>query len=160
MIVDTFVSRLLVLNEQIEILDAAIDFKNHSVALRNAVIKKDGNYSSHASSSGNSSVKNKLDSLNHDDLRHLFQHCFDKVLRLRLEGEENGHGLKALGVELEEERERRWKVELALHQARLDTERLLTSQQLVSGRVSQWLDFPHQLVKMIKKSGELVGRTL
>lgn len=121
------------LNEQIEVLDAAIEFKNHSVALRNAVIKKDSHHFSHTSLSDVASAKNQLDSLNRDDLRHLFQHCFNKVLQLRMEGQESERGMKVLGAELEEERGRRRKMELALHQARLDTERMLTAQQLVSG---------------------------
>ena len=110
-------------------LDAAIEFKNHSIALRSTVMKKDGSVSARAHA--DLLVKDKLGLLSRDDLCHLFEHWFGKVLALRLQGEASECDLKALGVELKEERERRRKVELALHQARLDTDRQFTAQQLV-----------------------------
>lgn len=123
--------RLVALNEQIEVLDAAIEFKNHSITLRKEVMKKGSEFSGVTDSSDNFSVKERLSLLSQEDLCLMFEQWFQKVLQLRLQEESGKQDMRALEVELEVEREGRRKAELALHQAKFDTERLTTSQQLV-----------------------------
>ncbi len=123
--------RLVTLNEQIEVLDAAIEFRNHSIALRKEVMKKDSELSGFINSSDNSFIKDRLSLLSQEDLCLMFEQWFQKVLQLRLQEESGKHNMRVLEVELEMEREGRRKAELALHQAKLDAERLTTSQQLV-----------------------------
>lgn len=110
-------------------LDAAIAFKNDSISLQDATSIR--NLLTHPDHT-HTLLGDKLAVLEHEDLRHLLEHCFRQVLELRLAGKKKEHSLRVQGVEMEEEREGRRRVEVGLRQARLDGERLLMAQQLVS----------------------------
>ena len=119
-------------------LEAAIDFKNDSISSRRVNINNilaDSLERSHTPSLHDHtsfSLGEKLKGLRHSEVCDLLEHYFHKVVELRTAEGEGRHVQKELEVKVEEEREGRRRVEAALGQVRLEGERKLVAQQVVS----------------------------
>ena len=131
--------RLVVMNEQIQVLEATIDFKNDSISSKkismNSILADslDHNQLPFSDSSAPfSMLQGKLGGLESGELCRLLEVYFQKVVELCLEKEERKRVGQELEVKLEEEREGKRKAEAALGQVRLEGERMLTTQQMVS----------------------------
>lgn len=129
--------RLLILNEQIQVLEAAIEFKNDTILSRKATIDGvlvDSLNLGHTPLLQNHtpSLGEKLKVLKHTEVCELLEHYFKKVVELRV-AEGNGRQVHdELTVQLEEEMELKRKAGALLGHVRLQGEKALATQQVVS----------------------------
>ncbi|KAM6943398.1 kinesin-like protein kif7 [Xenentodon cancila] len=126
---------LFQLDEAIEALDAAIEYKNEAITQRQRQLRA----SASMLSQWEMNLMAKLSYLSASETRALLCKYFDKVVSLREEDRKLQHALAKLEMQLDEqERLVQW-LENALDRTQLDTDRRLTQQQKEHERSVQLL---------------------
>ncbi|XP_017295265.1 kinesin-like protein kif7 [Kryptolebias marmoratus] len=126
---------LFQLDEAIEALDAAIEYKNEAITQRQRQLRA----SASMLSQWEMNLMAKLSYLSASETRALLCKYFDKVVSLREEERKLQLGLTELEMQLEEQQRLVQWLENALDRAQLDTDRRLTQQQKEHERSMQLL---------------------
>jgi hypothetical protein len=119
------------------VLEAAIEFKNNTILSKRATVENvliDSLNCSHTPplDSHTHSLGEKLKVLKHAEVCELLEHYFNRVVELQVAEGNRGRVQQELTVQLEEEKELNRKAEGLLGQVRLQGEKALVAQQLVS----------------------------
>ena len=120
------VYRLLELNEHIEVLDTAIEFKNKTIIsteLRASEILE--------SQDTQTETLSKMKHIPSAQARALLACYFDRVVEMRLEGERKKRGMLKMEAELEEKRNVIRSLQRSVKQSQLEAERKLLIQEKV-----------------------------
>ncbi|NWZ19075.1 KIF7 protein, partial [Asarcornis scutulata] len=116
---------LFQLDEAIEALDAAIEYKNESITCRQRVLRASASLLSQCEMN----LMAKLSYLSSSETRALLCKYFDKVVTLREEQHRQHIAFSELEMQLEEQQQLVHWLEVALERQRLETDRQLTLQQ-------------------------------
>ncbi|KAG8516328.1 Kinesin-like protein KIF7 [Galemys pyrenaicus] len=116
---------LFQLDEAIEALDAAIEYKNEAITCRQRVLRASASLLSQCEMN----LMAKLSYLSSSETRALLCKYFDKVVTLREEQHQQQVAFSELEMQLEEQQRLVCWLEAALEQQRLETDRQLTLQQ-------------------------------
>ena len=119
--------RLHELNEYIEVLEAAIDFKNDSIASK----QLDVGQIVQSDIVTLSEIKEKFVQLSAEESKVLLARYFDKVVNFRLMESQQEQLQRELQAEVSVQQETVRKLERSLKQAQLDMERRIITQQKV-----------------------------
>ena len=117
--------RLHELNEHIEVLEAAIDFKNDSIASKHLNVRE------MVDSGITAEIDQKFEQLSLSDARMLLVRYFNKVVHLRVSESHHQQLQKELEVKLSEQQETIHRLGRTLKQAEVEKERRLLAQQKV-----------------------------
>ena len=121
--------RLHVLKEHIEVLEAAIDFKNDSIASKHLDVRE------MVDSGVTAEIDQKFEQLSLNDARMLLARYFNKVVHLRVSESHHQQLQRELEVKLSQQQETIHRLGRTLKQAEVEKERRLLAQQKV------WKDF-------------------
>uniref|UniRef100_A0A8D2LVS9 Kinesin family member 7 n=1 Tax=Varanus komodoensis TaxID=61221 RepID=A0A8D2LVS9_VARKO len=116
---------LFQLDEAIEALDAAIEYKNESITCRQRVLRSSASLLSQCEMN----LMAKLSYLSSSETRALLCKYFDKVVTLREEQHRQHIAFSELELQLEEQLQLVFWLEVALERQRLEMDRQLTLQQ-------------------------------
>ncbi|KAK2503244.1 hypothetical protein MC885_005975 [Smutsia gigantea] len=116
---------LFQLDEAIEALDAAIEYKNEAITCRQRVLRASASLLSQCEMN----LMAKLSYLSSSETRALLCKYFDKVVTLREEQHQQQVAFSELEMQLEEQQRLGHWLEVALERQRLETDRQLTLQQ-------------------------------
>ncbi|XP_036211616.1 kinesin-like protein KIF7 isoform X2 [Myotis myotis] len=116
---------LFQLDEAIEALDAAIEYKNEAITSRQRVLRASASLLSQCEMN----LMAKLSYLSSSETRALLCKYFDKVVTLREEQHQQQVAFSELEMQLEEQQRLVFWLEAALERQRLETDRQLTLQQ-------------------------------
>ncbi|XP_053514890.1 kinesin-like protein KIF7 isoform X9 [Artibeus jamaicensis] len=116
---------LFQLDEAIEALDAAIEYKNEAITCRQRVLRASASLLSQCEMD----LMAKLSYLSSSETRALLCKYFDKVVTLREEQHQQQVAFSELEMQLEEQQRLVYWLEAALERQRLETDRQLTRQQ-------------------------------
>ncbi|XP_031755085.1 kinesin-like protein KIF7 isoform X2 [Xenopus tropicalis] len=116
---------LFQLDEAIEALDAAIEYKNESITRRQRVLRASASLLSQCEMN----LMAKLSYLSSSETRALLCKYFDKVVTLREEEHKLQIAFSELEMKLEEQQRQVYWLEVALERQRLEMDRQLTLQQ-------------------------------
>ncbi|XP_007106136.2 kinesin-like protein KIF7 isoform X5 [Physeter macrocephalus] len=116
---------LFQLDEAIEALDAAIEYKNEAITCRQRVLRASASLLSQCEMN----LMAKLSYLSSSETRALLCKYFDKVVTLREEQHQQQIAFSELEMQLEEQRRLVYWLEVALERQRLEMDRQLTRQQ-------------------------------
>ncbi|XP_066885987.1 kinesin-like protein KIF7 isoform X2 [Kogia breviceps] len=116
---------LFQLDEAIEALDAAIEYKNEAITCRQRVLRASASLLSQCEMN----LMAKLSYLSSSETRALLCKYFDKVVTLREEQHQQQIASSELEMQLEEQRRLVYWLEVALERQRLEMDRQLTRQQ-------------------------------
>ncbi|XP_077935013.1 kinesin-like protein KIF7 isoform X2 [Halichoerus grypus] len=116
---------LFQLDEAIEALDAAIEYKNEAITCRQRVLRASASLLSQCEMN----LMAKLSYLSSSETRALLCKYFDKAVALREEQHQQQVAFSELEMQLEEQQRLVCWLEAALERQRLDTDRQLTLQQ-------------------------------
>nr|XP_056722092.1 kinesin-like protein KIF7 [Euleptes europaea] len=116
---------LFQLDEAIEALDAAIEYKNESITCRQRVLRSSASLLSQCEMN----LMAKLSYLSSSETRALLCKYFDKVVTLREDQHKQHIAFSELEMQLEEQQRLVLWLEVALERQRLETDRQLTLQQ-------------------------------
>ncbi|KAM7048657.1 kinesin-like protein KIF7 isoform 1-T1 [Molossus nigricans] len=116
---------LFQLDEAIEALDAAIEYKNEAITCRQRVLRASASLLSQCEMN----LMAKLSYLSSSETRALLCKYFDKVVTLREEQHQQQVAFSELEMQLEEQQRLVYWLEAALERQRLETDRQLTLQQ-------------------------------
>lgn len=119
--------RLQEVCEHIELLDAAIDYKNQSIAAHNVSI----NWIVHGGGEMSQAVHDKIAHLPPAEVQVMLAHYFNKVVQLWLHGSQQKESMRRLEARLSEQKDMVHRMERALKQAQAEAERRLLLQQKV-----------------------------
>ena len=114
------------MNEHIEILEAAIDFKNDSITSRQLDISQIVQEEEISSD-----IQQKFRQLSPEDCQMLLMRYVEKVVHLRLSEAQHNQVQKEMGVNIAEQQDTIHRLERSLRRAQVDIERRLLSQQKV-----------------------------
>ena len=117
--------RLHELNEHIEVLEAAIDFKNDSIASKYLDVRE------MVDSGVTAEIDQKFEQLSLSDARMLLARYFNKVVHLRVSESHHQQLQRELEVKLSEQQETIHRLGRTLKQAEVEKERRLLAQQKV-----------------------------
>ncbi|XP_075431277.1 kinesin-like protein KIF7 isoform X3 [Ascaphus truei] len=126
---------LFQLDEAIEALDAAIEYKNESITRRQRVVRASASLLSQCEMN----LMAKLSYLSSSETRALLCKYFDKVVTLREEEHKLQIAFSELEMKLEEQQHLVYWLEVALERQRLEMDRQLTGQQKENERNVQLL---------------------
>ncbi|XP_054433539.1 kinesin-like protein KIF7 [Pteronotus mesoamericanus] len=126
---------LFQLDEAIEALDAAIEYKNEAITCRQRVLRASASLLSQCEMD----LMAKLSYLSSAETRALLCKYFDKVVTLREEQHQQQVAFSELEMQLEEQQRLVYWLEAALERQRLETDRQLTQQQKEHERSLQLL---------------------
>ncbi|XP_036909532.1 kinesin-like protein KIF7 isoform X6 [Sturnira hondurensis] len=126
---------LFQLDEAIEALDAAIEYKNEAITCRQRVLRASASLLSQCEMD----LMAKLSYLSSSETRALLCKYFDKVVTLREEQHQQQVAFSELEMQLEEQQRLVYWLEAALERQRLETDRQLTRQQKEHERSLQLL---------------------
>ncbi|KAM5291338.1 kinesin-like protein KIF7 isoform 2-T5 [Glossophaga mutica] len=126
---------LFQLDEAIEALDAAIEYKNEAITCRQQVLRASASLLSQCEMD----LMAKLSYLSSSETRALLCKYFDKVVTLREEQHQQQVAFSELEVQLEEQQRLVYWLEAALERQRLEMDRQLTLQQKEHERSLQLL---------------------
>ncbi|KAM4748177.1 kinesin-like protein KIF7 [Rhinophrynus dorsalis] len=138
---------LFQLDEAIEALDAAIEYKNESITRRQRVLRASASLLSQCEMN----LMAKLSYLSSSETRALLCKYFDKVVTLREEEHKLQIAFSELEMKLEEQQQLVYWLEVALERQRLEMDRQLTLQQKEHERNVQLL---------LKQSQDQIGEGL
>ncbi|XP_059128668.1 kinesin-like protein KIF7 isoform X2 [Peromyscus eremicus] len=116
---------LFQLDEAIEALDAAIEYKNEAITCRQRVLRASASLLSQCEMN----LMGKLSYLSSSETRALLCKYFDKVVTLREEQHQQQIAFSELEMQLEEQQRLVYWLEVALERQRLEMDRQLTLQQ-------------------------------
>ncbi|XP_024622247.1 kinesin-like protein KIF7 [Neophocaena asiaeorientalis asiaeorientalis] len=116
---------LFQLDEAIEALDAAIEYKNEAITCRQRVLRASASLLSQCEMN----LMAKLSYLSSSETRALLCKYFDKVVTLREEQHQQQIAFSELEMQLEEQQRLVYWLEVALERQRLEMDRQLTLQQ-------------------------------
>ncbi|KAG8145114.1 hypothetical protein E2320_013487 [Naja naja] len=116
---------LFQLDEAIEALDAAIEYKNESITCRQRVLRSSASLLSQCEMN----LMAKLSYLSSSETRALLCKYFDKVVTLREDQHKQNVAFSELEMQLEEQLQMVFWLEVALERQRLEMDRQLTLQQ-------------------------------
>ncbi|XP_039335907.1 kinesin-like protein KIF7 isoform X6 [Saimiri boliviensis] len=116
---------LFQLDEAIEALDAAIEYKNEAITCRQRVLRASASLLSQCEMN----LMAKLSYLSSSETRALLCKYFDKVVTLREEQHQQQIAFSELEMQLEEQQRLVYWLEVALERQRLEMDRQLTMQQ-------------------------------
>ncbi|XP_029139849.1 kinesin-like protein KIF7 [Protobothrops mucrosquamatus] len=116
---------LFQLDEAIEALDAAIEYKNESITCRQRVVRSSASLLSQCEMN----LMAKLSYLSSSETRALLCKYFDKVVTLREDQHKQSVAFSELEMQLEEQVQLVFWLEVALERQRLEMDRQLTLQQ-------------------------------
>ncbi|KAL6047419.1 hypothetical protein STEG23_011000 [Scotinomys teguina] len=116
---------LFQLDEAIEALDAAIEYKNEAITCRQRVLRASASLLSQCEMN----LMAKLSYLSSSETRALLCKYFDKVVTLREEQHQQQIAFSELEMQLEEQQQLVYWLEVALERQRLEMDRQLTLQQ-------------------------------
>ncbi|XP_045417672.1 kinesin-like protein KIF7 isoform X1 [Lemur catta] len=116
---------LFQLDEAIEALDAAIEYKNEAITCRQRVLRASASLLSQCEMN----LMAKLSYLSSSETRALLCKYFDKVVTLREEQHQQQVAFSELEMQLEEQQRLVYWLEVALERQRLEMDRQLTLQQ-------------------------------
>ncbi|KFO34605.1 Kinesin-like protein KIF7 [Fukomys damarensis] len=116
---------LFQLDEAIEALDAAIEYKNEAITCRQRVLRASASLLSQCEMN----LMAKLSYLSSSETRALLCKYFDKVVTLREEQHQQQIAFSELEMQLEEQQRLVYWLEVALERQRLEMDRQLTRQQ-------------------------------
>ncbi|KAM3828305.1 kinesin-like protein KIF7 [Vipera latastei] len=116
---------LFQLDEAIEALDAAIEYKNESITCRQRVVRSSASLLSQCEMN----LMAKLSYLSSSETRALLCKYFDKVVTLREDQHKQNVAFSELEMQLEEQLQLVFWLEVALERQRLEMDRQLTLQQ-------------------------------
>ncbi|XP_066094947.1 kinesin-like protein KIF7 isoform X2 [Saccopteryx bilineata] len=116
---------LFQLDEAIEALDAAIEYKNEAITCRQRVLRASASLLSQCEMN----LMAKLSYLSSSETRALLCKYFDKVVTLREEQHQQQVAFSELELQLEEQQRLVYWLEVALERQRLEMDRQLTLQQ-------------------------------
>nr|KAF6283499.1 kinesin family member 7 [Pipistrellus kuhlii] len=116
---------LFQLDEAVEALDAAIEYKNEAIASRQRALRASASLLSQCEMN----LLAKLSYLSSSETRALLCKYFDKVVTLREEQHQQQVAFSELEMQLEEQQRLVFWLEAALERQRLETDRQLTLQQ-------------------------------
>ncbi|XP_057576065.1 kinesin-like protein KIF7 isoform X2 [Hippopotamus amphibius kiboko] len=116
---------LFQLDEAIEALDAAIEYKNEAITCRQRVLRASASLLSQCEMN----LMAKLSYLSSSETRALLCKYFDKVVTLREEQHQQQIAFSELELQLEEQQRLVYWLEVALERQRLEMDRQLTLQQ-------------------------------
>lgn len=116
---------LFQLDEAIEALDAAIEYKNEAITCRQRVLRASASLLSQCEMN----LMAKLSYLSSSETRALLCKYFDKVVTLREEQHQQQVAFSELEMQLEEQQRLGYWLEVALERQRLELDRQLTLQQ-------------------------------
>ncbi|KAM6426086.1 kinesin-like protein KIF7 isoform 1-T1 [Liasis olivaceus] len=116
---------LFQLDEAIEALDAAIEYKNESITCRQRVLRSSASLLSQCEMN----LMAKLSYLSSSETRALLCKYFDKVVTLREDQHKQNVAFSELEMQLEEQLQLVFWLEVALERQRLEMDRQLTLQQ-------------------------------
>ncbi|XP_070619597.1 kinesin-like protein KIF7 isoform X2 [Erythrolamprus reginae] len=116
---------LFQLDEAIEALDAAIEYKNESITCRQRVLRSSASLLSQCEMN----LMAKLSYLSSSETRALLCKYFDKVVTLREDQHKQSVAFSELEMQLEEQLQLVFWLEVALERQRLEMDRQLTLQQ-------------------------------
>uniref|UniRef100_A0A8C3YK88 Kinesin family member 7 n=1 Tax=Catagonus wagneri TaxID=51154 RepID=A0A8C3YK88_9CETA len=116
---------LFQLDEAIEALDAAIEYKNEAITCRQRVLRASASLLSQCEMN----LMAKLSYLSSSETRALLCKYFDKVVTLREEQHQQHIAFSELEMQLEEQQRLVYWLEVALERQRLEMDRQLTLQQ-------------------------------
>ncbi|XP_045669002.1 kinesin-like protein KIF7 isoform X3 [Ursus americanus] len=116
---------LFQLDEAIEALDAAIEYKNEAITCRQRVLRASASLLSQCEMN----LMAKLSYLSSSETRALLCKYFDKVVTLREEQHQQQIAFSELEMQLEEQQRLVYWLEVALERQRLEMDRQLTVQQ-------------------------------
>ncbi|XP_003788717.1 kinesin-like protein KIF7 [Otolemur garnettii] len=116
---------LFQLDEAIEALDAAIEYKNEAITCRQRVLRASASLLSQCEMN----LMAKLSYLSSSETRALLCKYFDKVVTLREEQHQQQVAFSELEMQLEEQQRLVYWLEVALERQRLELDRQLTLQQ-------------------------------
>uniref|UniRef100_M3YWE9 Kinesin family member 7 n=1 Tax=Mustela putorius furo TaxID=9669 RepID=M3YWE9_MUSPF len=116
---------LFQLDEAIEALDAAIEYKNEAITCRQRVLRASASLLSQCEMN----LMAKLSYLSSSETRALLCKYFDKVVTLREEQHQQQIAFSELEMQLEEQQRLVYWLEVALERQRLEMDRQLTPQQ-------------------------------
>uniref|UniRef100_A0ABM5EZ28 Kinesin-like protein KIF7 isoform X1 n=1 Tax=Pogona vitticeps TaxID=103695 RepID=A0ABM5EZ28_9SAUR len=116
---------LFQLDEAIEALDAAIEYKNESITCRQRVLRSSASLLSQCEMN----LMAKLSYLSSSETRALLCKYFDKVVTLREDQHRQHMAFSELEMQLEEQLQMVFWLEVAVERQRLETDRQLTRQQ-------------------------------
>ncbi len=119
--------RLLELNEYIDVLEAAIEFKNDSISSK----QLDVGHMIQEEHETLTEIEQKFSQLSPADAQSLLVRYFDKVVLLRLREGQQGQSRRELEGQVLEQTEVVRRLEKSLKHAQVDAERRLVSQQKV-----------------------------
>ncbi|KAK6191693.1 hypothetical protein SNE40_003312 [Patella caerulea] len=117
--------RLIELDEAIEALDAAIEFKNETITSRQTEIRQ----SQIITQQSDESVMNRINLLKTSEIKSLLARYFDKVITLREEERRITLTCSEYEVKVDEQERLIRELESALQRTKLDIDRRLTKQQ-------------------------------
>ena len=117
--------RLHELNEHIEVLEAAIDFKNDSIASKHLDVRE------MVDSGVTAEIDQKFEQLSLNDARMLLARYFNKVVDLRVSESHHQQLQRELEVKLSEQQGTIHRLGRTLKQAEVEKERRLLAQQKV-----------------------------
>ncbi|KAF6077905.1 kinesin family member 7 [Phyllostomus discolor] len=126
---------LFQLDEAIEALDAAIEYKNEAITCRQRVLRASASLLSQCEMD----LMAKLSYLSSSETRALLCKYFDKVVTLREEQHQQQVAFSELEMQLEEQQRLVYWLEAALERQRLEMDRQLTQQQKEHERSLQLL---------------------
>ena len=127
--------RLHELNEHIEVLEAAIDFKNDSIASKHLDVREMVN------SRVTAEIDQKFEQLSLNDARMLLARYFNKVVHLRVSESHHQQLQRVLEVKLSEQQGTIHRLGRTLKQAEVEKERRLLAQQKVCMKLKYCTDF-------------------
>ena len=113
------------MNEHIEVLEAAIDFKNDSIASKHLDVREMVN------SRVTAEIDQKFEQLSLNDARMLLARYFNKVVHLRVSESHHQQLQRVLEVKLSEQQGTIHRLGRTLKQAEVEKERRLLAQQKV-----------------------------
>ncbi|XP_054858648.1 kinesin-like protein KIF7 isoform X2 [Eublepharis macularius] len=116
---------LFQLDEAIEALDAAIEYKNESITCRQRVLRSSASLLSQCEMN----LMAKLSYLSSSETRALLCKYFDKVVTLREDQHKQHIAFSELEMQLEEQKQLAFWLDVALERQRLEMDRQLTLQQ-------------------------------
>uniref|UniRef100_A0A663N5Y4 Kinesin family member 7 n=1 Tax=Athene cunicularia TaxID=194338 RepID=A0A663N5Y4_ATHCN len=116
---------LFQLDEAIEALDAAIEYKNESITCRQRVLRASASLLSQCEMN----LMAKLSYLSSSETRALLCKYFDKVVTLREDQHRQHIAFSELEMQLEEQQQLVYRLEAAVERQRLEMDRQLTLQQ-------------------------------
>ncbi|XP_075753201.1 kinesin-like protein KIF7 isoform X3 [Pelodiscus sinensis] len=138
---------LFQLDEAIEALDAAIEYKNESITCRQRVLRESASLLSQCEMN----LMAKLSYLSSSETRALLCKYFDKVVTLREDQHRQHISFSELEMQLEEQQQLVYWLEVAVERQRLEMDRQLTLQQTEHEQNIQFL---------LKQSQEHLGEEL